>query len=343
MTHSVSRRALLAALAAGACEAPSPPSAQAATTLFTGVNIAGLEFNSGRLPGRVGTDYPAPNPAEILYYRSRGARTMRLPFLWERLQPTLNGSFDSAYLGLIDQVVALGRDNGIKIVLDAHQYGRRKAAGQSYKIGETSTVTTAHFAQFWRALAGRFRSSNVIFNLTNEPHDQNLNTLVSVQNSVIGAIRDANASQLILVSGGAWSGAHSWVSSGNGAAMLAIRDPGNNYAFDVHQYLDGNSSGAEGVCVSGSGRRLSAFTAWARTNRRRGFLGEFAGGANTACANEMTDLLRHMRDNRDVWIGWTYWAGGAWWPESYHFNIRPASLTAPVERPQMTTLRRYFE
>jgi endoglucanase len=34
--------------------------------------------------------------------------------------------------------------------------------------------------------------------------------------------------------------------------MLAINDPVNNYAFEVHQYLDGNSSGQSSTCVSPS-------------------------------------------------------------------------------------------
>src|SRR5262249_446813 len=98
-----------------------------------------------------------------------------------------------------------------------------------------------------------------------------------------------------------------------------------------------------GTCTRGAGGRLQAFTTWARANRRRGFLGEFAGGANAGCTTEMTALLNHMRANRDVWIGWTYWAGGPGWPASYPFIIRPAALTNPVDRPQMTLLRRYFE
>ena len=129
----------------------------------------------------------------------------------------------------------------------------------------------------------RYRNKPVIYNLTNEPHDQEKALLVSVQNEAIAAIRDAGATQLVLASGGAWSGAHSWESSGNAEAMLGIRDPRNNFAFDVHQYLDQNASGTSGTCVANSGNRLTVFTAWARKNGKRGFLGEFGGGANSAC------------------------------------------------------------
>ncbi|MES1200007.1 MAG: glycoside hydrolase family 5 protein [Pseudomonadota bacterium] len=310
---------------------------------MTGVNLAGLEFNPSKIPGLLNTDFPAPDPIEISYYRGVGARILRLPFLWERMQPTLNGSLDAAYAGLIDTVIAQAQSLGLTILLDAHQYGRRMVEGQSYIIGETATVTAAHFAQFWSAMAQRYHGKPVIYGLTNEPHDQDIDNLAGFQNDAITAIRSAGATERILVSGTAWTGAHSWVSSGNGVAMLAIRDSGANYAFDVHQYLDADSSGGSAVCTAGAGGRLAAFTDWARLNGKKGFLGEFAGGANADCTSELTTLLRSMRDASDVWIGWSCWAGGAWWPDTYQFILKPASLTTPVDRPQMTVLRQFFQ
>lgn len=340
MKLQLSRRALIGA-AAGTAMVAATEAGAAVPALKAGVNISGLEFTSSKLPGRLNYDYCAANPAEIAYYKARGATTLRLPFLWERLQPNLTSGFDSAYLGLIDAAVSHAHNLGMTLVLDAHQYGRRRQNGQALIIGESS-ITATHFARMWRGLAGRYRAKRVMFGLCNEPHDQDKPALVNVQNTVIASIRAANARQMVLVSGGAWTGAHSWVSSGNGAAMLAIRDPLNNYAFDVHQYLDGNSSGTAATCVVNAGNRLAAFTTWARQNRKRGFLGEFAGGTSTGCASELGKLLTHIKNNRDVWVGWTAWGGGAWWGNTYPFVLRPASLSNPVDRPQMATLRRYW-
>lgn len=320
---------------------PPPPAPQPASLWKTGVNVAGLEFKSSALPGRVGTDYPRPDPAEIRYYQSKGFSTIRLPFRWERAQPQLGGALDSAYVGLIDAVVDQAQLLGMTVLLDAHQYGRRREGGTGYIIGETSVVTSAHFASFWRAMAARYKSKPVIFNLNNEPNGVDKAVLARVQNDAIAAIRNTGASQLILASGGAWSGAHSWVSSGNGAAMLAVTDPANNFAFDVHQYLDSNSSGTSGSCTAGAGTRLESFTAWARENGRRGFLGEFAGGGGADCAPELSTLLSHMRANKDVWLGWTAWGGGAWWANDYPFILRPDSLSNPIDRPQMAVLTQF--
>jgi endoglucanase len=30
-----------------------------------------------------------------------------------------------------------------------------------------------------------------------------------------------------------------------------------------------------------------------------------------------------MQDNADVWLGWTYWVAGDWWPETEPLNVQP--------------------
>lgn len=336
---SFSRRSLLAASAAALA---SDAVAQPQTRLITGVNIAGLEFGAGRLPGRADHDYVAPSRAEIDFYHAQGARAIRLPFLWERLQPNIGEGFDEAYWRLLEETIAASRTRDMHLILDPHQYGRRRIAGVEHIIAESALVTEAHFAAFWVELARRCRRQvHVIFGLQNEPHDQDKIILARIHNAAIAAIREAGARNLILVPGSGWTGAHSWISSGNGDAALAIRDPLNAMAFDVHQYLDRRSSGSDGSCAAGAGQRLDAFTAWARAHRKHGFLGEFGGGANESCLTELRALLQHMADNRDVWLGWTAWGGGAWWPDDYPLALAHGD---PLRaRPQLNVLREFFE
>jgi endoglucanase len=337
---NLTRRTFAAASAASLM----PASAQATNPLLTGVNLAGLEFGSGRLPGRLNHDYVAPTPEALTYFQRCGARVVRLPFLWERLQPDLDQPFDEAHWRVIANVIDETAARRMRLVLDPHQYGRRRINGVEHIIGESPQVSEAHFGAFWAELARRCANApHVIFGLQNEPHDQDMAVLTRVHNAAIAAIRAAGARQLILAPGSAWSGAHSWVSSGNGEAALNLRDPNNQLAFDVHQYLDRNSSGTNAACAQGSGGRLTAFTAWARAHRKRGFLGEFGAGAGATCQAELTALLQHVADNRDVWIGWTAWAGGPWWPSHYPFALEPPDLDPAREGPQMAILRRFFE
>lgn len=336
----LTRRSLLGC--AGALLA-QPAAARASERLITGVNLAGLEFNARRLPGRLHHDFVAPTVEELDYYRSCGARAVRIPFLWERLEPRLGERFDEGYWSILSGLVEAADARGMHVVLDPHQYGRRRSRGAAHIIGESDQVSAAHFAAFWGELARRCRgASHVVFGLQNEPHDQDQATLARVHTAAIAAIREAGARNLVLAPGSAWSGAHSWISSGNAETARAVVDPIDRMAYDVHQYLDRDSSGRSAECVAGAGGRLAPFTRWARQHGKRGFLGEFGAGPGEGCARELAALLEHVRRNRDVWVGWTCWAGGPWWGD-YPLSLEPASLEAPSDRPQMAVLRQYFE
>jgi hypothetical protein len=163
---------------------------------------------------------------------------------------------------------------------------------------------------------------------------------LSAANAAISAIRAAGATNLILVPGNSWSGAHSWTQSWygtpNSTAMLNISDPGNNYAFEVHQYLDSDSSGTSSSCVSGTigSQRMQSFTNWLRANGKRGFLGEFGGGSGQTCLSAIDNILDHLEANTDVYLGWTYWAAGPWWG-GYFTSLEP---NGGNDKPQMDAL-----
>ena len=56
---------------------------------FRGINLSGAEF--GDRNGVYGQKYAYPSKDIIAYYAIKGMNTVRLPFLWEHLQPKLNG------------------------------------------------------------------------------------------------------------------------------------------------------------------------------------------------------------------------------------------------------------
>ena len=61
-----------------------------------GVNLAGAEFGATGTIGTYGMDYTYPTADELAYYASKGVDSIRLPFTWERIQPTLDGPLDPA-------------------------------------------------------------------------------------------------------------------------------------------------------------------------------------------------------------------------------------------------------
>lgn len=301
-----------------------------------GVNLAVGEF--GSRGSVLGTDYRYPDTEEMDYYIDKGLTLFRIPFLAKRVLD-LETEFPPALTGDMDYLVALiehADERGAYVILDMHDYGRIPPAGL---IGRDEGAVEL-FAAAWAEIAKRTKGyPNVIIGLMNEPYEQTAREWLVGANAAIAAIRDTGARQMILVPGTHWSGAHSWTRTDNARVMVDVEDPIDNYAIEVHQYFDWNSSGTSPYAISGAGRsRLVAFTEWARENDVRAILGEFGWADNPRAHAEGESALAYMSKNRDVWIGYTYWAGGPWWGD-YIFSITPVG---GEDRPQMKILERYL-
>ncbi|MCK1404924.1 cellulase family glycosylhydrolase, partial [Bradyrhizobium sp. 76] len=301
-----------------------------------GVNLSGAEFGAGGTRG-VNYDYTYPTHAEIDYFASKDMSVIRLPFLLERVQPTMDGSLSASEVSYIDDVVSYANSKGMKVILDPHDFGYVNGS----QIGSTALPNSA-FANFWGQLAGHFASnSNVVFGLMNEPFDISATQWLGSVNAAISAIRAVGAtSQQILVPGTNWDGASSWVSSGNAAIIgTGVVDPNHNFTFEVHQYLDSDGSGTHSDVVSTTigVERLQAVTAWAEATGNKVFLGEFGVAPDQASLSALDNMLGYMAQHSAVWQGGTYWAAGPWWG-SYMYSVEPS---AGVDKPQMAVLGKY--
>lgn len=302
-----------------------------------GVSLAGAEFGQ-TMPGVHGIDYVYPGQDSVDYFRSKDMNVIRLPFRWERLQPVENAAFNAAELSRLTGFVNATTAKGLRVILDVHNYAR-----YFNKLIGSAQLPHASFADFCHRLGLVFHDNpRVIFGLMNEPHDMPTEQWVVAANAGIAALRNSGANQLVLVCGNAWSGGWSWSSNWygtpNSVAMLGITDPAGHFAFEIHQYLDADSSGTSGTAVSPTigSERLAGVTSWLRANGRRGFLGEFGGGTDGVSLAAVNDMLSFLGQNSDVWLGWSWWAAGPWWPSNYPFLIEPTSQGA--DRPQMATL-----
>ncbi len=319
-------------------EVPAAAPAVAAKTLATyrGVNLSGAEFGS-TVPGKFGLDYTFPSSAEVDYYMGKGANTFRIPSRWERLQTSAYATLDATYLGKLDALVVYATKKGAKVVLNPQNFAR-----YYNKVVGTTDVPNAAFADFWKKIATKYKGNpNVLFNLMNEPHDLPSEQWVGAANAAIVGIRTTGATNTIIVPGNAWTGAHSWnekyYGTPNAVAMLKIADSKNNVLFEVHQYLDADSSGKSDQCVSKTigSERLKGFVKWLRDNGKKGFLGELAGGRNANCYAAVSDMLKYVGESSDVMSGWLWWGAGPWWGETYPFSL---DAIAGKDRPQMSVL-----
>ena len=288
----------------------------------------------------------------------------RLPFRWERLQLTNNAAFNSAESNRLVSFVSYASGQGVHVILDPHNFQRYWPLIDNYNdmqsgsvgvIG-SSVVPNSAFSNFWYRIANisSFKNNpNVIFGLMNEPNAVQETQMVTSENAAIAAIRATGATNMIFVPGNRWTGAWTWSDSdsygaANSNTMLNIVDPGSNYVYEVHQYLDSDGSGTQNsiVSVDIGWQRLTNFTAWARANNVKAFLGEFAvpsaiiGGTGIG-GQALTNMLSYISTNSDVWLGWTYWGGGPWWGSNPTFLIEPANPGNPTDQPTMSIIKEF--
>jgi endoglucanase len=308
---------------------------------YKGPNLSGAEFNSG--PGkRYGYDYIYPNTNEIDYYASKGFGIIRMPFDMTRVYSQSYSPLNTTEIGYMKPVVDYSLSKGMRIILDPHNFGfiYDNRTGKKLEIG-VDVEGTNLFKDFWGRMASMYKNySNVVFALMNEPHQQTAIQWYTGAIPAIKAIRDAGATQMILIPGTGWTGAHSWISSGNAQVWTGFKDdPLNNFSFEMHQYLDTDSSGTHKTCKTNSSSSLESATNWLSTNNFKGFLGEFGWSTDSSCTNEGPSFLDYISSNSDVWMGWTWWCGGPWYPWTYMFMLDPIDFIEPIiDRPQMAVL-----
>ncbi len=341
MTQFSWRVLLGVALVGSALGSPVRAQTRIPTPSSFGVNLAGAEFGGDKLPGVAFKDYTWPSNGELDYLHVKGCRLIRLPMLWERLQPQLGAPLDEPKARELDAVLRECAARDIRVLLDCHSYARYHG-----QIIGTPGVSVQQFADFWRQLALRLRNQPALwaFGLMNEPHDMGDATRwPKAAQAATDAIRGTGAKQWVFVGGDGWSGAWSWRQNNE---SLDIRDPLGRVVYEAHQYFDSDSSGTyahsydeDKTTPTIGSERLTPFVAWLRDKKKRGFIGEFGAPNNDRRYNVvLRDFVAVMRREG---IGGTYWAGGAWWGD-YKLSIEPMD-DFQTDRPTMKILAPLFD
>lgn len=147
-----------------------------------GVDIAGPEFGSPTaaapgIPGTasVGGDYVWPRLDALQYVAARGIKTVRVPFAWERIQPTLSAALNAGELGRMQQFVADAGTAGMRVILDCHNYCRyTPVAGTTYVMQRTGgSLNAAHLTDLWTRLDAVFGGNAIVvgYDIQNEPNN----------------------------------------------------------------------------------------------------------------------------------------------------------------------------
>lgn len=321
-----------------------------------GVSLAGAEFGherhdfSNRNVGQLGVDYTYNSRDSITYFTNAGMRVFRVPFRWERLQPTLGGALDSGELAQIRNVVRWASQSGAYVVLDLHNYARYAISTGGPKVeavidqsfGGKVLVSRQHLADLWQRLAQEFRNEPAVaaYGLMNEPHDMGRSDWRAISQHTVEEIRKVDAHKLLLVAGDGWSNAHRF-SQVNGRRAW-ISDPGNNVAYEAHCYFDHDHAGKywmsyDQELARDSGladrplQRIEPFIDWCQRNGVEGFCGEFGVPADSRWCGLLGTFMNSLRQ---AGISSSYWAAGEWWG-NYPLSIQPRGTRAA---PQMAAL-----
>lgn len=344
--------------------ADSVVSSRSDSEYMVGINLGGAEFG-GAIPGVEGVHYGWPTVEELDYWQSKGIRLIRLPFKWERLQPELNGDFDSNYFeGLKRSVTMMGQRNML-VILDVHNY--------AYYGGEligTAAVPMAAFGDLWGRLAAHFKSDSAVYGygLMNEPADCDWAAAAQV---AIDAIRQEDTTTRIYVANGysVWAATYingdplQWAEDHMRIGPNELNDPLNLIRWEFHLYLDHDASGKykhtyqfEIERTDGPGARVNPtigiertlpFVLWLNKYDQIGFIGEYSAPANPGVDRRWLLALKNTMDYfQENGLANTYWAAGKRFTSGQGYVISqngwPPKLKERGDRPQLKLLRKYI-
>ncbi|KAF2815553.1 cellulase-domain-containing protein [Mytilinidion resinicola] len=300
---------------------------------YGGINIAGFEFgcdgegncdpSAATPPGQTGID-------QMTHFVSKGLNAFRLPVSWQYLVTDLGNTINASRIATYDKLVQGCVDAGAKMcIVDLHNYARwdGKIIGQSAPSGPTDD----QFADLWSQIAKKYKAqSKVAFGTMNEPHNLSMETWVTTVQAAVTAIRNAGATDnIILLPGTNHQAAGGFAENSGGlAAVKNVDGSKTNLVFDVHQYLDSDSTGTHAGCVTNATKgSFAPLATWARDQNRQVFLSETGGGPqDSTCISYLKQTLSYLNDNSDVYLGWTTWAAGSF-KTSYVLSETPSGDT----------------
>jgi endoglucanase len=313
-----------------------------------GVSIAGAEFTPNVLPGKPLQDYIFPTTQELDYYKQKGMDLIRVPFLWERMQPGLinknnpnasvDRSFDPEYAKQMENLLVQTDQRGLKVVLDAHDYGR-----YNWQVVGASNITNDDFKQFWAQMAKNYGQHPSVYgyDISNEPNSEDNKTWHDAAQAAVDGIRTAGDRHAVIVEGNQWAGAQSWEQVNND---LSVQDPANNTIYSAHSYWDSDHSGTYGggngagsfdraVADARNQRILGPdedptnlgvnnarpFVEWLKKHNAKGFIGEYGVPANDPNWVKTQDkFLAYTRANN---VDTAAWGAGPWWGSDYVMTL----------------------
>jgi hypothetical protein len=228
-----------------------------------GINVAGAEFGApatdaasafsngdGDTPD---VDYHWEPKSTFTYLASRGVKVVRIPFRWERIQPTLRAKLDQDEVKRLKTTIANARDAGLEVIVDLHNYAgyyRESRDGRGIRVALGSgRLDRGAFKDVWRRLSTHLRNEPGVYayGLMNEPVGMaQAGGLSGAQRwevfsrAAVETIRANRDDKTILVGGYEWSGVQVWPEQHARPWIARSLGP---VRYEAHHYWDRNNSG----------------------------------------------------------------------------------------------------
>lgn len=211
----------------------------------------GKQGYSNTNPGVYAVDYSYETYAGYQFLATHGIASVRLSFMWERLQPQPGGPLAAKAVEQLRSAVGLAHAAGLDVVLDLHSFGGYWVTVQSVStrvpLGSAG-LPIADLAQFWGEMSTAMHGvPGVIgYGLMNEPGrlaplaQDGVRIWEQASQLAVTAIRSLGDNTTILVSGYGGSSPESFVAL---APQAWINDPADSIRYEMHQYFDGDRSG----------------------------------------------------------------------------------------------------
>lgn len=273
---------------------------QTAPLTWTGICMSGLEFT--------GSAY-VPKDWDLNHWKHLGINIIRLPWDWERMQPTLLGDLDSEFVGYVRDYVTKANSLGITVILDCHSFG---------KFDSSVTMTQGYLSDLWTKVAAAFNDLNVQYDLMNEPGSTvDAATQVAIYNACISAIRAVSSTKIIHIPlRDANTLRHAVDEYTSFVSLLSL----DAYCYiQAHVYFDANGTGTSDTPLSDYQRtaQFQMICNFARLKGFKLFIGELGTGYGTTALTCLNNFLDVCAKNSDVVKGFTYWADGGSWSSTY--------------------------
>jgi len=182
--------------------------------LPTATSMRGMNTSAGALrqtgfsaasPGTYGEDYVYPDRADFEYLRSRGYNLTRVPFRWERVQPTINKSLKGMELARLRNCFDGAAAVGMRVIPSVQNYGAYYFGEQDYKDIGSSELPISAYKNLWNRLAGAWKDHPAVagYDIMNEPYDLpgGIPTWEEASQAAVNGIRRRDANTRIWVSG----------------------------------------------------------------------------------------------------------------------------------------------